>query len=151
VVVDTVRLRLRPARYRFLRHTRTLLRVHERHRVTGATYMAVAYALAALLFPLPVAVAAMLYNGLGDAAAALVGKRYGHWRTSWGKSWEGFAAGLSVDLAVGLLLPGISLPGALLGALVAATIEFLPLPLDDNLRVTLGGGVGILLGQAVSG
>jgi dolichol kinase len=80
-----------------------------------------------------------------------VGKRYGRWRTSWGKSWEGFAAGLSVDLAVGLLLPGISLPGALLGAFVAATIEFLPLPLDDNLRVTLGGGVGILLGQAVSG
>jgi dolichol kinase len=149
VVADTVRLRLRPARYHFLRHTRTMLRVHERRRVTGATYMAVAYALAALLFPLPVAVAAMLYNGLGDAAAALVGKRYGRWRTRWGKSWEGFAAGLSVDLAVGLLLPGVSLPGALAGALVAATIEFLPLPLDDNLRVTLGGGVGILLGEMV--
>jgi dolichol kinase len=150
VVADAVRLRLRPARYLFLRHTRTLLRVHERRRVTGATYMAVAYALAALLFPLPVAVAAMLYNGLGDAAAALVGKRYGRRRTRWGKSWEGFAAGLSVDLAVGLLLPGISLPGALLGALVAATIEFLPLPLDDNLRVTLGGGVGMLLGEMVT-
>ena len=92
----------------------------------------------------------MLYNGLGDATAALVGKRYGHWRTRWGKSWEGFAAGLAVDLAVGLAVPGISLSGALAGAVVAATIEFLPLPLDDNLRVTIGGGVGILIGEMVT-
>ena len=145
ITVEVARRRVRAARYLFLRRTRPMLRGHERHRVTGATYMAGSYALAAVLFPIPVAAAAMLYNGLGDAAAALVGKRFGKARTRWGKSWEGFSAGLLVNLAVGLLLP-IPLAGALIGALAASILEFLPLPLDDNLRVTLGGGAGILLG-----
>ena len=153
VGVDVARLRVRPVRYLFLRRTRTMLRTHERHGLAGATYMAVAYATAIVLFPTPVAVTGMLYNALGDGAAALVGKRFGRHRTSWGKSWEGFAAAATVCLAVGLVMPGITLPGAVLGALAAATLEFLPLPLDDNLRVTLGGGAaawaGMLAGSAL--
>ena len=139
LAVDLARLRLRAPRYHFLRLTRTMLRPHERHGLAGATYMAVAYAAALLLFPTPIAVAGMLYNGLGDASAALVGKRFGRHRTRWGKSWEGFAAALVVCLAVGLLLPGIPVRAALVGAAAAALLEFLPLPLDDNVRVTLGG------------
>jgi dolichol kinase len=153
--IDAARHRIRPVRYHFLRRTRTMLRPHERRGLAGATWMALAYAAAVLLFPKPVAVAAMLFNGLGDAAAALVGKRWGRRRTAWGKSWEGFAAGLAVDLGVGLgmwmLAPAaVSLAGALLGAVVAASIEFAPLPLDDNVRVTLAGGAGILLGQIIT-
>jgi dolichol kinase len=152
--IDLARHRIRPFRYYFLRHTRTMLRHHERHGLAGATWMAVAYAAAVVLFPRPVAVAAMLFNGLGDAAAALVGKRWGRRRTSWGKSWEGFAAGLAVDALVAagvwMLTPGaVPLAAALLGALVAATVEFAPLPLDDNVRVTLAGGAGIMLGLAL--
>jgi len=117
--------------------------------------MAVAYALAVVLFPKPIAVMAMLFNGFGDAAAALVGKRFGRHRTAWGKSWEGFAAGLAVNLAVGLtissLAPVLPAPAAVAGALAAAVLEFLDLPIDDNVRVTLGGGgvaflVALLLG-----
>jgi dolichol kinase len=151
LAIDLARHRIRPFRYHFLRHTRTMLRHHERHGLAGATWMALAYAAALLLFPKPVAVAAMLFNGLGDAAAALAGKRWGRHRTRWGKSWEGFAAGLAVDVGVGvamwMLVPSaVSLGAALLGAAVAAAIEFAPLPLDDNVRVTLGGGAGIMLG-----
>jgi dolichol kinase len=149
VAVDHARLRYRVPRYYFLRATRTLLRRHERHGFAGATWMAVAYALAFAIFPRPVAVAGMLYNGLGDAAAALVGKRFGRHRTAWGKSWEGFAAGLAVSLTVGLAIPGIPVAGAVLGALAAATLEFLPLPVDDNLRVTLGGALGCWAGAAM--
>lgn len=145
VAVDFTRLQFRWARYHFLRRTRTLLRTHERHGFAGATYMVAAYAVALLLFPTPVAVAGMLYNGLGDASAALVGKRFGRHRTSWGKSWEGFAAALAVNLAIGLLLPGIPVRAALLGALAGAVLEFLPLPFDDNLRVTLGGAAALWL------
>ena len=151
LAIDVARHRIRPVRYHFLRRTRTMLRAHERRGLAGATWMAIAYAAALLLFPKPVAVAAMLFNGLGDAAAALVGKGWGRRRTRWGKSWEGFAAGLATDLAVGLgmwtLAPAtIPLAGAILGAIVAASVEFAPLPLDDNVRVTLAGGAGILLG-----
>jgi dolichol kinase len=154
LAIDLARHRIRPFRYHFLRHTRTMLRPHERRGLAGATWMALAYAAAVVLFPRPVAVAAMLFNGLGDAAAALAGKRWGRHRTRWGKSWEGFAAGLTVDVMVGvgmwLLAPSaVSLAAALLGAVVAASIEFAPLPLDDNVRVTLGGGAGIMVGRAL--
>jgi dolichol kinase len=144
VAVDATRLRWRAPRYWFLRYTRRMLRHHERRRFAGATWMAVAYALAVLLFPRSVAVLAMLFNGLGDAAAALVGRRWGRRRTAWGKSWEGFAAGLAVNLAVAgvvsALEPALPLAAAAAGALAAALLEFADLPVDDNLRVTLGGG-----------
>lgn len=153
VAVDVARLRLRWPRYHFLRLTRTMLRPHERHGLAGATYMAAAYAAALLLFPKPLAVAAMLYNGLGDAAAALVGKRWGRHRTRWGKSWEGFGAALAVNLAVGLAIgaldPRLPLAGALAGAVAGAALELAPLPLDDNLRVTLGGGLAAWLASAL--
>lgn len=140
LAVELLRWRVRWVRYHFLRRTRTMLRHHERRGLAGATYMAVGYALAAAFFPREVAVAAILYNGLGDAAAALVGKRYGRHRTRWGKSWEGAAAAAAVCLAVGALVPGIPAVAAVAGGVGAALLEFLPLPLDDNLRITLGGG-----------
>jgi dolichol kinase len=145
LTVDVARLRMRGFRYHFLRFTRTMLRHHERRGLTGGTWMAVSYALALLILPKPIAIAAMLFNGLGDAAAALVGKRFGRHRTRWGKSWEGFGAAFVTCLAIGLamsyLSPEMSPAGAAAGALAAAALEFAPLPLDDNVRVTLGGGV----------
>jgi dolichol kinase len=153
LAVDFARLRYRGPRYWFLRYTRRMLRHHERRGLAGATWMALAYAAAALLFPKPVAVAAMLFNGLGDAAAALVGKRWGRHRTRWGKSWEGFAAGLAANAAVALAVSrldaGLPLAAALLGALAAASVEMADLPVDDNVRVTLVGALAMMLGIAL--
>lgn len=146
LAVEWARTNVRWARYHFLRRARPMLRPHERRRLSGATYMAVAYLAAHLLLPHPLAVAAMLYNGLGDAAAALVGKRWGRHRTAWGKSWEGALAALVVCLGVGALIPGVPWPAVVLGGVAAALLEFLPLPGDDNLRVTLGGGGGAWVG-----
>jgi dolichol kinase len=139
--VEWARTRNRWTRYHFLSRTRRLLRPRERNGLAGATYMAIGYFLSLLLFPKPIAVLAMLYNGLGDASAALVGKRWGRHRTAWGKSWEGFCAGVAVNLAIGMVVPGVPLAAAVVGAVGAAALEFAPLPLDDNLRVTLGGGL----------
>jgi dolichol kinase len=153
VTVDLARLRMRAFRYHFLRYTRTMLRHHERHALTGGTWMAISYAVALLVLPKPIAVAAMLFNGLGDAAAALIGKRFGRHRTSWGKSWEGFGAALVTCLCIGLAMsyvaPEMSPAGAAAGALAAAALEFAPLPLDDNVRVTLGGGLAAWLFSAL--
>lgn len=150
LLVEWARVNVRWARYHFLRRTRIMLRSHERHRLAGATYMVVAYLLALLLLPKPIAVAAMLYNGLGDASAALVGKRWGRHRTTWGKSWEGAGAALLVCLAVGFVIPGMPPLAVILGAVTAALVEFLPLPVDDNLRVTLGGGAGAYVGAGIA-
>lgn len=147
LLIDWGRLRFRGPRYHFLRRTRTLLRPRERHGLAGATYMVVAYTLALLIFPKPIAVAGMLFNGLGDAAAALVGRRWGRRRIWRGKTLEGALAGLAVMLAIGLLVPGVPVAGALLGALAATLLELFDLPPDDNLWVTLGGGVGMWVGS----
>jgi dolichol kinase len=145
LTIEALRMRFRGPRYLFLRQTRTLLRHRERRGLTGATYMALAYAAALLLFAKPVAVLAMLYNGLGDASAALIGRRWGRHRTRTGKSWEGTGAAFAVCLAAGALIPGIPLLAAAAGAAAAALLELASLPPDDNLWVTLGGGAVVAL------
>lgn len=151
LLVEVTRGRIRWVRYHFLRRTRRLLRGEERRGFAGATYMAIAYFLALLLLPLPIAVLAMLYTALGDSAAALIGKRWGRHRATWGKSLEGAAAGFIVDLLAGAMIPGIPGLAILLGAGAATILEFFPLPLDDNLRVTLGGGMAAWAGAALTG
>lgn len=152
LVVEFARNRSRWARFHFLRRTRRLLRTHERSGIAGATWMAIAYLIAYLVFPLPVAVAAMLYNGVGDALAAVVGKRWGRHRLRSGKSWEGTATAFLADFAIGVGIPGIGVIAAVVGAAGAALIEIAPLRIDDNLRVTLFGGMvlWIALGFAVA-
>lgn len=140
IVVEWARFQVRWVRYQFLRRTRTMLRPHERVRPAGATYLAVSYLVAMLVFPQPLAVVAMLYTGLGDATAALVGKRWGRHRTSWGKSWEGTAAAAAVNVGIGLVVPGVPTAAAFAGGLASALLEMAPLRIDDNLRTTLGGG-----------
>ncbi len=150
IAVEVARRRSRWFRFHFLKHSRPLLRHHERRGLAGATHLAIAYLLALLLFPKPIAILAMLYGGAGDAVAALVGKRWGSHRTRWGKSWEGATAALFTNVALGLAMPAIPPLAALLGGAVAAAIEFLPIPIDDNLRVSLGGGAALWVAMLVA-
>lgn len=143
VAVEWSRVRVRWVRYHFLIRTRRILRDSERRQTAGATYMAAGYLLALLLYPRAVAVTAMLYSAVGDAAAALVGRGWGRTRTVWGKSWEGAVAGFVANVGIGLAMPGIPVLAALLGAAVAAMIEFLPLPVNDNLAIPVVGGAAV--------
>jgi dolichol kinase len=115
------------------------LRRHEREELAGSSYLALGCLLAALLFPRPVAVAAMGYLILGDGLAGLIGRAVGRVPLAFGKSLEGTLAGFAANLLVGLLAFR-QLPPALLGAAVASAVEFLPLPLDDNLAIPLISG-----------
>jgi hypothetical protein len=45
-----------------------------------------------------------------------------------------------------MVAPSVPFAAAAFGALVASTVEFAPLPLDDNVRVTLVGGAAIVMG-----
>ena len=128
---------------RFGRFVRALagdaLRRHERKELSGSSYLALGVLLAALLFPRPVAVAAMGYLILGDGLAGLVGRSFGRRSLAFGKSLEGTLAGLAANLVVGALTVH-ELPAVLLGAGVASAVELLPLPLDDNLAIPLVSG-----------
>jgi dolichol kinase len=86
---------------------------------------------------------ALFYLALGDAAAALVGRRWGHIRVG-DKSLEGSAACFLTCWAAGMVLlqsPGGRVPEAAVGAFTAALLEVLPLPLDDNLWIPVVSGL----------
>lgn len=165
LAVEVTRRRVARVREPFERAVGDLLRPHERSRVSGATWMALAYLLAVALFPRPVAVAAMLAVALGDAAAAVVGRWAGARRAARtgagagagadaaaapGKTWAGTVA-CAVATALGALLVARLAPGAALACAIAAALAERPRgPLDDNVRVALAAGGGAQLAALVA-
>ncbi len=119
--------------------------------INGATWMCVSGALCALLFPEPIAAAALAMLMVGDGAAAVVGRRFGRTRYPFSpKSVEGSAAffvtAFAAAVPFGLLPPeGVGLPVLALGAAVAALVEALPVPINDNVRVPLVAGAVMML------
>ena len=123
----------------------------EQGRITGATYLVCASLAVLLLYPPSVAALALLFHAWGDPAAAIVGSRFGRVRLPHlgpgprqGKTLEGSMAFFAVALLVSAVLWasgafGVFWPAAL-GALVAAVLELLRLPVDDNVTVPLGSG-----------
>ncbi len=124
-----------------------LLKPREKRSPTAATYLALASLTVLLLFGIPAATLALAYTALGDPAAGIVGTKYGRLRVRLlgqrlgGKSLEGTLAFLAVSTAVGTGLWAAGVYGtlwpALVGAAVAALVEFLPVPLEDNVTVPL--------------
>ncbi|MBI4321807.1 MAG: hypothetical protein HY675_25215 [Chloroflexi bacterium] len=120
----------------------------EAARPIGSTYYLLGAFVTFLLFPRDVAIAAVLFVAVGDAAAATFGERFGT-RKIGHKSLEGTAAFFASALAIGLVLiwAGLDLRWAAVatGALVAAIMELLPLPVDDNLTIPLASALAMVL------
>lgn len=155
LAVELGRARSARVRTHFTRATGALLRAHEHHRWSGATWLLVAFALAALLFPRDVAVAAMWAVALGDAGAAVVGRWLGRrplpaaLAGGSGKTLEGSAACAVVTLLGAVFVARLGAGGSVVAAIVAAVAEAPSRPLDDNVRVALAVGGGILLWRMV--
>ncbi len=163
LLADVARQRITSVRTAFLKVFGPLMRPEELPPLgrplilNGATWMCLSTALCAFLYPEPVAAAALVMLMLGDAAAAILGRRLGkhHFRGST-KSWEGTAAffvvaaiatlpfGVSTLMSV-MGQPPLSLLQIGLGALVAAVVEALPFPLNDNIRVPVLAGFVMIL------
>ena len=146
VVLELVRFRSTRVNSRLLVLFSSLLKTTEERKVTGATFMLIAGLIAFLVFDKHVAAAAMLFLSLGDPIAALVGTRLPGPRV-FGKSPGGTLAFVIAALAVcaGLVWTGAS-PfgwGLVVGAVTAAIVEILPIPLDDNLTIPLASGAVI--------
>lgn len=121
-------------------------------RVTfnGATCVLVGAALLTLIFPLRVAVPVLTMTMLADAAAALVGRRIG--RHSWGSlsaTVEGSTAFVVTGLAVMAAFPMLAFGPAAAGVLIAAAVEAIPLPVNDNIRVPLVAALVVAGGEAL--
>ncbi|OZC02021.1 diacylglycerol/polyprenol kinase family protein [Rubricoccus marinus] len=155
LAADWSRQRIRWARDFLLKAFASLMRPEEippfgeRIVFNGATMMCVAAALCVALFSPVVAASAMAMQMIGDAAAALVGRRIGRTRLFGSpKSLEGTLAFIVTAALMGWAFaqwPGVelSLAQILVGAVVAAAVEALPIPVNDNLRVPLAAGAAM--------
>lgn len=109
--------------------------------INGATWVLVSSGLLVLLFPVRIAVTAFVMFMIADAAAAVVGRRFG--RIHWGRSARTVEGSLAF-VGTGLLVMGaFALSGYVvfwtgaLGVLFGCAAEVVPKPFNDNLRVPL--------------
>lgn len=153
LAVDITRLRV-PA-FNQLIQTRfsSFIRKNEANKITGTAPYVLGIALTLLLYRTDIATAAVCFLAFGDVAATTVGERYGRTKISGEKSLEGTLAFVAAAVLSGVLLnfAGIHLMHGLIlaGAIVAAGVELLPLPVNDNLVIpVVSGGVMELIARA---
>lgn len=143
--LDLIRLNVPAVNTFMLNRFSSFFRQNEAHKLTGTPPYILGIGLSLYAFSEPIATAAICFLAFGDVAATAIGERYG--RTKIGnKSLEGTAAFVIAALAAGgvLLLIGSGTDPwvMVLGALAAAGIELLTLPINDNLVIPIvSGGV----------
>ena len=109
--------------------------------INGASWVIISAALLALIFPIYIASASLAMFMLGDAAAAIWGRKFG--RTPWPKSkktLEGSFAFLVIAAVTLSLFNILAWYFVLLVAFVAMLLEVLPIPVNDNVRVPIIAG-----------
>jgi dolichol kinase len=139
LAIDMLRVHERRFRSLFRRFFSGMVREHEAVTMLGSSYLVLAALIVVSVFPRPVAAAALGFTILGDALAALVGRGWGR-IPLYGKTLEGSLAGLAAAIGWGALVHGATgLPWdvVIAGALTASLVELLPIPIDDNLAMTL--------------
>ena len=141
--IDGARLMV-PAWNRFV-FTRfgSFIRKNEEHRLTGTPPYVLGIGLSLYAYSTPVASAAICFLAFGDVAATAIGERFG--KTKIGdKSLEGTLAFIVAAAVSGFLLSllGIHLLTwvMLLGVMIAAGVELLTLPVNDNLLIPIVSG-----------
>ena len=119
----------------------SMLRNHEKSgKYTGATWVFISSTLSIGIFPKDIAIISLIYMSIGDTAAGLIGRKFGRIKI-YNKTLEGALAGFIVCLIVGLMIDlNLSKTLVAIGALSAAIIEFMPISIDDNLRIPLFSG-----------
>ena len=141
--LELLRLTNKRARRYFLTHFSSLLRTHEKQKITGTGYYLLSALLSVSFFEKKLAIACLSFLVLGDMFATIIGTRWGHTKIA-NKSLEGslacFAVCLTIGLLVAWLFPGILIIIAI-GALTATIVELLPLGIDDNLTIPLISGL----------
>jgi len=143
LLIEIARLRFSVLNNYIFTHVGGVIRENEAQKMTGTVPYVLGVGLSLYAYPTPVATAAICFLAFGDVAATTIGERYGKTKIG-GKSLEGTAAFIVASLLIGFLLPVVGLKLAswviILGAVTAAGIELLPLPLNDNLLIPILAG-----------
>ena len=142
-VFDLFRLNDHQFNSQFMQFFSAFIRRTEVNKFNGSTFLCLAFFAVILLFSRPVAIAAMFFLSLGDAAAELSGKNFGRIRI-FQKSLEGSLGFFFVAFVTAFIL-FFDWRVALLGGVAAALVELFSFELDDNLTVPLGSATALWL------
>lgn len=149
LVLEILRLKIPAVNRLIFTKFGSFIRKNEEHKLTGTAPYILGIGLSLYLYRPDIATAAICFLVFGDVAATTIGERYGKTKIG-NKSLEGTLAFVVAALSVGFLLPLVGIPVMhgiiLVGAIVAAGVELLPLPVNDNLVIPLvSGGVMALV------
>jgi dolichol kinase len=149
LALDLMRLKMPAVNRLIFTKFRGFIRTNEEHRLTGTAPYVLGVAATLYLYRTDLATLAICFLAFGDVAATTIGERYG--KTKIGdKSLEGSTAFFVASVSAGFLLSlaGISFMHGLIlaGAIIAAGVELLPLPVNDNLLIPLvsGGAMSLI-------
>ena len=126
--------------------------------VSGGSYVLMAALLVTVLYEREAAGGAMTVMLTGDAAAALIGRRFGRHKAPNNKSWEGVAAflifgGAALGIYLALTGAGVALYlGGAIALLPACAAELFEkqLHIDDNFSIPVIVGAGLQLALLLS-
>ncbi len=119
---------------------------HEAHRINSSTWYTTALLIVALMGNMTAAAMAVIVLGLGDPAAAIIGRRFGRTKLINGRSLEGSlafiaAGGLAAFIVLQVFHGELTLFASVAVALAAATAgavaELVSRKIDDNLSIPL--------------
>ena len=125
--------------------------------VSGGAPVLAAALLVNVVFPCPVAAAALAVMLTGDAAAALIGRKFGKHKLVNNKSWEGtisFVLAGYIFLALTGICNQMPLPfyfAGILAVIAGAVVELFTaqLKIDDNFTIPLTTGAVLYAGLAL--
>ena len=148
--LDIVRLKT-PGVNRFIfTNFRGFIRSNEEHKLTGTVPYVLGVGATLYLYRTDLATLAICFLVFGDVAATAIGERYGKTKIG-NKSLEGSIAFVVSAVSAGLLFSLAGFPvmhGLMLaGAFIAAGVELLPLPVNDNLLIPVvsGGAMSLIV------
>ena len=154
LILDGARLMI-PAMNRFMfTRFRSFIRPNEEHKLTGTAPYVLGIGFSLYAYAQPVATAAICFLAFGDVAATAIGERFGKTKIR-DKSLEGTSAFIVAAALSGILLSlmGVHLPAwvMVIGVLVAAGVDLLTLPVNDNLVIPLVSGGIMELAVRIAG
>ena len=141
ILIEFFRFKIESINNIFKKFFNFMLRKNElKGSITGATWLIIGNLITIYLYPIYIAVPALIFLSIGDSFAALFGQRIPKLKIG-NKSIIGTLAGIFSSLSIALLV-NQALPTHVLviGALTAMLVELIPLPLNDNLTIPILSG-----------
>ena len=123
-----------------------ILKQSEDSEISGATWFLIAAFFTFFFYGPEIALPVLLFVAVGDPVGALVGARTPGPRI-WGKSPVGSVAFVAAALGAWAMVCAAGYGGwswaIIVTTVIAAVVEFAPIPVDDNLTVPLIGGAAM--------